>query len=85
MSQVEKGKKLYYWLTTDHQSNYKTLKIEPINRTAFEEHLEDCLWFEDSEEGFAKKFLKDVKIAIKSAYEKYGKKAIWMTDEWINS
>lgn len=82
---TEEEKKPYFWLTTDYQSNFKKLKIEPVNRTALEDHLGNCLWFDDGEEGIAKEFLKDVKIAIKSAYEKYGKKASWMTDEWINN
>lgn len=77
--------KKFYWLTTDSQSNYRSLKIEPVKRTAFEKHMGDCLWFEDNEGDMAKAFLKDVKLAIKSTYERYGKKATWMTSEWINN
>lgn len=84
-NKTDEEKKPYYWLTTSNQSDFQSLKVDSVNRTSLEKHLNDCLWFEDNEKEIAKAFLRDVKIELKKIYEKYGKKATWMTDEWINN
>lgn len=84
-NKTDEKEKSYYWLTTDYQSNFQSLKVEPVRRTAIEKHMKDCLWFEDDEKEVAMAFLREVKKSMKKAYENVGKTATWMTDEWISN
>ncbi len=73
-------KRTYYWLTTNYQGHFDSLKINsqiPTNK----KDLSSYLWFENKEQ--AEKFLNDIKKQFKDLYyNKYQLKdrALWMKD-----
>lgn len=77
----------FFWLTTETQSNMKTLKIKTADNSQERTNTDGEIWFEETEEEEAKMFLKDLKYYMRYLYCcKYGKvdRASWMNDVWLN-
>ncbi|MBP5391047.1 MAG: hypothetical protein J6Y40_03085 [Bacteroidales bacterium] len=83
-------KKNHLWLTTSYASDTKSLKVETRNKKSREKDLkENAIWYEDNEEERGKAY--DLLIAVKKTIKKiyvdtqgYGKRAEWLTNEWVN-
>lgn len=77
----------FYWLTSETQSNMKTLKIKTADNSQERINADGEIWFEETEEDEAKMFLKDLKYCMHYLYcFKYGKaaRATWMDNNWLN-
>lgn len=80
-------KERFYWLTSETQSDMRTLKIKVKDNLQEKTNTEGEIWFDETEEEEAKMFLKDLKHCMHYLYCcKYGKanRATWMDNDWLN-
>jgi len=79
--------KQYCWLSVEHSTHVKGLKIQNESVKALN-HLYEHIWFNLDEMDEAMEFLRDVKDYLRYLYcykYKHEDRADWMTKDWVEN